>query len=248
MRERGFRPQPRTGHVADLRRTVATGVGELRQRPLLLAFLGIAAAVGASSEGSDRLWEAHLLAAFTFPSLALPGLGALQPVAWFGIIAAVGSILSIVAAQALTRLDLADDRTLARWGLATHAGWMLAVCALGLAPDFTVAVAALWAAAVLRALGRPLMSTRITRSIPSRARATALSTLSQGDAFGQMVGGPVVGWVGAVHSLRAALVLSGLLHGPVLLLLTRARRATDVPVSGPMEPSPSSEPSEPRTM
>jgi hypothetical protein len=145
----------------------------------------IAAAAGASSEGFDRLWEAHFLATFTFPAL-----GALQPIVWFGIFNAVASVLSIVAAQALTRLDLTDDRVIARYGLLAHSGWLLAVIVFGLAPDFTVAVLALWVSIVLRGVRQPLMSTWITRSIPSGVRATVLLVLSQGDAFGQTLGSP----------------------------------------------------------
>jgi DHA3 family tetracycline resistance protein-like MFS transporter len=224
MPERGFRPQRREGHAAGLLQTISAGIGRFRQRPLLLVFLGIAAAAGASSEGFDRLWEAHLLAAFTFP-----GLGDLQPIVWFGIITGVGSVLSIVAAQALTRLDLTDDRVLARYSLLAHSGWLVAVVVFGLAPDFTVAVLALWASGVLRGIRQPLMATWVTRSIPSEVRATVLSTLSLGDAFGQTLGGPVVGAIGRVYSLRAAIVAAGLLHGPVLLLLTRARRLLGTP-------------------
>jgi DHA3 family tetracycline resistance protein-like MFS transporter len=235
MPEHGFRPQPRTSHADGLRRTVSAGIGQLRQKPFLLVFLGIAAAAGASSEGFDRLWEAHLLTAYTFPSL-----GVLQPIVWFGIFNAVGSLLSIVVAQALTRLDLTDDRVIARYGLLAHSGWLVAVIVFGLAPDFTLAALAFWISVVLRGVGQPLMSTWVTRSIPSEVRATVLSTLSQGDAFGQMLGGPGIGMIGRVYSLRVALVATGLLHAPVLILLTRARRLLNEPTSAP--PDPASEP------
>jgi DHA3 family tetracycline resistance protein-like MFS transporter len=224
MPERGFRPIERSGAGGGLFQTAATGVRQFRERPLLLVFLGIAAAVGASSEGYDRLWEAHFLASFTFPSL-----GALEPIVWFGIFNGVGLLLGIAAAEALTRLDLTDDRVLARWGLLSHAGWLVSAVALGLAPDFWVAVVALWAARVCKVVGQPLLSTWITRSIPPQVRATVLSALSQGDAFGQMLGGPAIGAIGTWSSLRAAIVATGILHTPTLLLLTRARRLLDAP-------------------
>ena len=226
MPEHGFRPLQRNSADGGLLRTAATGIRQFRERPLMLIFLGIAAAVGASSEGYDRLWEAHFLASFTFPSL-----GALEPIVWFGILNVVGLLLGILGAQALTRLDLTDDHVLARWGLLAHSGWLVSVIVLGLAPDFLVAVLALWAARVCKSIGGPLLSTWITRSIPSQVRATVISTLSQGDAFGQMVGGPVIGAIGTWHSLRAAIVATGLLHAPTLLLLTRARRMLDEPAT-----------------
>lgn len=233
MPERGFRPVERTGSGSGLFRTAAEGVRQLRQRPLLLVFLAFAAAVGASSEGFDRLWEAHFLASFVFPDL-----GALEPVVWFGILEAGALLLGILAVQALTRLDLTDDRVLARWGLLAHGGWLVAVCVFGLATEFWLAVLAFWSARVMKSVGGPLTGTWITRSIPSQVRATILSTLGQGDALGQMVGGPGIGAIGTWHSLRAAMVATGVLHAPALLLLTRARRLLDEPASTGTSASP----------
>ena len=138
----------------------------------------------------------------------------------------------------MTRLDLSVDRVLARWGLLAHSGWLVSVIVLGLAPDFQVAVLALWAAGVCKSIRQPLMSTWIARSIPPQVRATVLSTFGQGDAFGQMLGGPVIGAIGTLHSLRAAIVATGLLHAPTLLLLTRARRLLDEPTSPPASTAP----------
>jgi DHA3 family tetracycline resistance protein-like MFS transporter len=234
MPERHFRPLERTGWSSGLHQTAVAGVQQLRQHPLLLVFLGIAAAVGASSEGFDRLWEAHFLASYTFPAL-----GALELIVWFGIFNAVGLLLGIAALQVVARLRVEDDRRIARATLLAHGGWLVAVIVLGLATDFAVAVAALWTARILKGVGQPLMATWITRSIPSEVRATVLSTLSQGDALGQMLGGPAIGAIGTVHSLRAALVTTGLLHAPVLLLLTRARRLLGEPGSAtPSSPAP----------
>ena len=50
-----------------------------------------------------------------------------------------------------------------------------------------------------------------------------LSALGQGDALGQVVGGPIVGTIGTVMSIRAAMVAASVLHTGVLALLLRAR-------------------------
>jgi MFS transporter, DHA3 family, tetracycline resistance protein len=226
MPERHFHPLERTSWWSGLRQTALAGVAELRLRPMLLAFLAIAAAIGASSEGFDRLWEAHFLRSFTFPTI-----GNLEPIAWFGIFNAVGLILGIVAIQVVARLRVEEDRRIAQVSLFAHGGWLIAVIVFGLASDFSLAVMAFWTARVLQGVGQPLMASWITRNIPSQVRATVLSTLSQGDALGQMLGGPAIGVIGTVHSLRAAIVATGLLHVPVLLLLTQARRLLDAPTS-----------------
>ena len=45
-----------------------------------------------------------------------------------------------------------------------------------------------------------------------------LSMWGQVDAIGQTAGGPVVGWIGTVRSLRAALLTSSLILAPVVPL------------------------------
>ncbi len=64
--------------------------------------------------------------------------------------------------------------------------------------------------AVCAALQYPVAQTWLNRNIPSRLRATVFSLIGQADALGQIGGGPVVGAVG-LRSLRAAMVISGLL-------------------------------------
>jgi hypothetical protein len=45
----------------------------------------------------------------------------------------------------------------------------------------------------------------------------------QANAFGQVLGGPAVGWIGTAFSLRAAIVSAGLLVAPISALYARAR-------------------------
>ncbi|MCK5715293.1 MAG: hypothetical protein KAH64_04960, partial [Nitrosomonadaceae bacterium] len=66
----------------------------MRSSPILKVMMAIALIYGLSSEGLDRLWEAHILANFTFPSI-----GGLEPVVWFGLINVVQTLLVIIAAE-----------------------------------------------------------------------------------------------------------------------------------------------------
>jgi hypothetical protein len=88
MPEHGFKPMPREDRSSwqALGEATRSGVCLIRQRPILLTFLGITAFSGLFSEGYDRLWTTHLLQDFSMPTL-----GPLKPVVWFGIIS-VGSI------------------------------------------------------------------------------------------------------------------------------------------------------------
>jgi hypothetical protein len=59
-------------------------------------------------------------------------------------------------------------------------------------------------------------------------RATVLSMTGQGNALGQVLGGPLVGWIGT-GSLRSALVLAGLFILPNSFLYSKGM-PTNTPV------------------
>jgi DHA3 family tetracycline resistance protein-like MFS transporter len=67
-------------------------------------------------------------------------------------------------------------------------------------------------------------------------RATVFSMRGQADALGQMIGGPIVGLVATVFSLRAVMVLAGLMIAPALWLYRRSLRhapAVDLGIETP---------------
>ena len=221
MPETGFRPAPRM--VQPPWRTMLDIAGDgfsvVRGRPVALMLVLVGVVFGAFSEGFDRLWEAHFLTTFTFPTwLALP------PVVWIGLINAGGMLLGLAAAEVLIRRgEITGSRRLGPLLLANSAGLIVAILVFGLAPTFGVAVAAFWVVRVLRMLEHPITATWLNRHLPSRVRATVLSLLGQANAVGQVAGGPVVGAVG-LRSLRSALVFSGVILTPSLLLYGRGLR------------------------
>ena len=79
----------------------------------------------------------------------------------------------------------------------------------------------------MRALAWPLETAWINQHIDSRVRATVLSTASQMDAFGQVIGGPISGAEGTLRSIRAALTTSALLLVPAIPLYQRLMQSSD---------------------
>ena len=90
--------------------------------------------------------------------------------------------------------------------------------------NFFIAVIAVLLFKVFRALNDPIYTTWLTQNIDAKVRATVISMRGQVDAFGQIVGGPPVGYIGTAFSIRAALLASGALLSPVLLLYAYAVR------------------------
>jgi len=225
MPELGFRPQPRARGGAFFA-TARAGLNEVRGQPILLLLLGLAGVLGAASEGFDRLWEAHLLLNFT-----LPAIGSLDPVSWFGLIDAGALVIGIGAVQVVRRLSTRSDHVIARTIIVAQTLRVVSIIVLGITGEFGIAILARWSAAGMGSITQPLLDAWLVRNTPSAIRATVFSVVSQGDALGQVLGGPGIGAIGTWVSLRAAMLASAmlLLPGLVLLRLAGGQSRSSVP-------------------
>jgi MFS transporter, DHA3 family, tetracycline resistance protein len=224
MPEHGFVRRPveaRTSPFRAMRTTAVTGGKLVRGHNILLLIVGITFFAGAASEGLDRLWEAHLI-----QSVGLPELWGLDPVVWFGVFNIVGLAAGIVITSFLVpRFEYADNTKLARTLLGLTVVLSVSVVIFGLAASFAVAAVAYLVARLARRLKDPLYVTWLNKNVEdSSVRATVNSIASQSDAIGEVAGGPAIGVVGTVASLRAALVATGLLLTPAIALFVRALR------------------------
>ena len=86
-----------------------------------------------------------------------------------------------------------------------------------------VAIGALLGVFFARNMAMPLYTTWLNQQITdSSVRATVLSLTGQANAIGQAGGGPVLGAIGNVWGIRAALATGALAIGPALGLYARA--------------------------
>lgn len=221
MPESGFTPAPREGRgsLRHMLETGRTGARLVRSRPALLAILGIAAFGGMWSESYDRLWQAHLI-----EDVGLPSLGGLDPVVWFGILGVVGTVLSIVAAAPLERrLADASRDSVARVLSLLYAILAVSSLVFALAGSLWLAVLGSYGIYVARQVSGPLFASWLNRSIDdSSVRATTLSIVNQADAVGQWTGGPAIGAIGTVTSIRVALAAATACLLPAFAFLRRA--------------------------
>ncbi|QBD78103.1 MFS transporter [Ktedonosporobacter rubrisoli] len=227
MPEQGFRASSAREPISwqALGKTLLEGGKLVRQRTVLLIILGVAIFFGLSGEGFDRLWIDHIVTNFQ-----LPVLGNLKPVVWFGIIQAGSMLLSIVLTEYVRRkLDMQSHATIALTLLVFNAVRIMCIVLFALAGNFVLALLAYWGASVVRQASRPIYTTWLTRNIDANVRATLLSLGGLLDSLGQIAGGPMVGLVGLLASLRAALVVTGIALVPVLPLFAWTMRKEKEP-------------------
>ncbi len=224
MPEIGFtrrRPEEDASPFAELKATAAAGVRYVRIQPLLLAIVAITFFEGMSTETFDRLREAHFIR-----DVGLPRVGSLDPVVWFGLFGAGSLAIGFVASQYLVRrFEREDPPSLARYLAVVTAAEGLMLALFGLAGSIAVALAAFLVYGLARSLESPLYMTWLNQNISdSSVRATVISMAGQSNAIGQAGGGPLLGVVGNLFGIRAALVAGAAVITPALALYARAIR------------------------
>jgi DHA3 family tetracycline resistance protein-like MFS transporter len=224
MPETGYRrrqPGEERPKVGELVATAREGARFARRTPIILLLLATTLFAGAASEAFDRLREAHLIR-----DVGLPQLGSLDPVVWFGLFGAASMVVGLVGTTVLLRhFERATRGGMARvlfvLTAVLAAGWMV----FALAGNLALAVGALLIAGLARSLVGPLYMTWLNQQITdSSVRATVISISGQADAIGQTAGGPVLGVIGNVFGIRAALVAAAFVLTPALALYGRAMR------------------------
>jgi MFS transporter, DHA3 family, tetracycline resistance protein len=222
MPETGFRRRPRAERgsaFAELRSTAGSGVRYAWAAPVIVLLVGVDLFMGMSSEAFDRLKEAHFLR-----DVGLPAIGHLDAVVWFGIFWLVGMALGFVGAGWLIkRFEHGGRKVVTSSLFALTVLELAAMLVFALTGSTWVAIATLLGVFLARDLGGPLYTIWLNEQITdSSVRATVLSISGQANAVGQAGGGPVLGAIGNVWGIRAALAAGALVIAPALALYGRA--------------------------
>lgn len=231
MPETGFKPTPQPDRTSwqKMGHTFKGGIRVVRGRDTLIVIMLIAIIFGLSSEGRDRLWQAHLLTNFTFPQI-----GGMTAVTWFGLIEVVLIFLNLGITEFIRRRPgLNQRRTAITMQAIMTVGYLATMTIFALTGNFGLAMSAITLNSVMRVANGPLYSAWLNREITEpQVRATVLSMNGQLDAFGQIIGGVMMAAVAQWLGIRMALLGVVILLLPVLVLYGLAFRLT------PREPDP----------
>ncbi len=197
--------------------------------PGFVLLLGMTFFTGMWGESFDRLWGAFLIQDIHFPAL----LG-LRPATWISATAVVVALLGLGSTEiAKRRIDRLGHTAVAGTLLAVTALIGVGVLAMASAHGFALAIGSYLLVQLLRPVAYPLVSGWIVTRVDSRVRATALSARDMFDSGGQSLGGPVVGWIGLVATIRTALYAGAIALVPAIALLLAATRRIPAAPEGP---------------
>jgi MFS family permease len=204
-----------------MRTTAINGARYAWAAPVILLLVAVDFFMGMSSEAFDRLKEAHFLR-----DVGLPAIGDLEPVVWFGIFWLAGMVLGFFAVgRLLERFERHGREIVARSLFAFTLMELVALLVFALTGSTWVAIVAMLGVFLARNLAGPLYTIWLNEQITdSSVRATVLSISGQANAIGQAGGGPVLGVIGNVWGIRAALATGALVIAPALALYARAIR------------------------
>ncbi len=222
MPETGFVHRPReqrASPLAELRRTAIRGGRFAWGRTIIMLLIGVELFMGMSSEGFDRLKEAHFLR-----DVGLPAVGHLSPVIWFGIFWLAGMVLNMAAIGSLIRrVEHGGRGIVARYLFGFTLLELAAMLLFALTGSTWLAIGGLLGVFFARNMAGPLYDTWLTEQITdSSVRATVFSISGQANAIGQAGGGPVLGVLGNVRGIRSALAAGALAIAPALGFYGRA--------------------------
>jgi DHA3 family tetracycline resistance protein-like MFS transporter len=184
-------------------------------RKVLLIILAVGLVFGLYSEGFDRLWIASLLERFTLPQFEwLPVTG------WVGLIYALSMLTGAIAARITEHQLTMNRKDHFETGLLFASLFIaLAITGFTLSPWWLLACILYCLIAGFRTVASALYTGWANSQAEPEIRATVLSTTSQADAIGQLLGGPVSGMVAQSAGLQTGLLISSLLLIPNILLL-----------------------------
>jgi DHA3 family tetracycline resistance protein-like MFS transporter len=235
MSEKGFQRPVRgleTRALYSMKRTLTEGSRLVKGNELLVLILVISLIYGAASEGFDRLYTAHF-----FRNLGFPDLWHLEPIIWIGVVRTGWVLLGIIVISiVIKKVNTASEGAMTRALFVINALQGISLVGFALAGNFEVGMVMCWSAVSLSVAHEPLYLAWINQHVESHVRATVISMGSQMDSLGQIIGGPALGVLGTLTTLRVALAGAGAMLLPALLLYTRAGRLADKPKeAGPVE-------------
>jgi DHA3 family tetracycline resistance protein-like MFS transporter len=222
MPETGFHRQPRSERgraLRELRTTAAGAVRFVRARRVVLVLVAAGLFAGFGAEAFDRLPEAHVIRDVGVPA-------GTNPLFWFAPLPAAAMVFGFFAVgPVIRRVDRGGTPAVARMLVLFMAATIAAQLAFAFGAAFGVVMAAWLAAILTRSLLAPLHDTWLNAQITdSSVRATVFSISGQANAIGQATGGPVLGGIGNVFGIPAALATGALTLVPAVGLYARALR------------------------
>jgi len=215
MKERNFRRPTDGRSISAFMATFMNGIKQFRRSRTLLILLAVSFMIGLYSEGFDRLWVLKFLEDLKIPQQ----LGSKYLIV-FGVISSGAMVLSMITLALSKRVTASSSsKVILKYLIGVNLVLGFAFIGFSLSGNLEIALAFYWAGFAARRNDYPLYAALINKQISeSSVRATVISVARQFDSFGQITGGPLIGFIALKLSSAVALSITGLLVFPIVVL------------------------------
>ena len=226
MPETGFQRRTSEAPVSlrwvarEMRSTYMNGIRAVRGRPLLITILVISGFTGVVALGFQRLWLLHFN-----ENIGYPDTFGLDAVGWFGVLRVSSALLSVLLLEVVRRRGagtMSNHAVVVRSLFLINAFQLNAILLLALTSSFELAFLAYCGTFALSYAYDPYYIAWLNQNVDSSVRATVISMNSQTESLGRIAGAPLIGFVAAISTVRAALTLAGLAMVVPLILYLKA--------------------------
>ncbi|QLY78557.1 MFS transporter [Clostridium intestinale] len=194
--------------------TFKSSVKFIKSKPIIMLLLSVTLFYGLASEGYDRLYTAHFL-----QDTILPSIWNLSSVTWFGIFGISGMLLNAGVMQVIVkRLEKEEKINSAVVLIGTNIFYIIFMLIFALTKDFKIMLMGYLLTNMFRTINGPIFSAWLNNHIDEKARATVISTNSQINALGQIIGGPIIGIIATNISVSIGIAFTALLVSPVIII------------------------------
>ncbi len=226
MQEHEFNKKSKTelSNLDSMIQTIKTTRQYIKGKHALIILLTIGIFYGLYSEGFDRLWTAHLIEDFSSYIVTTS-----NPILFIGIVRVVLIILSIIALEILNKkLDFKNFKGIMKVLVFSAIVIILSLVGFSLMKNLYAVLFMFWIIGIMRSITSPLLDTCLNNQVSNQnIRATIFSVKGQIDSIGQIGGGPMVGFIGNLFSIRMALFASAIILSPILYLYSLVIRKRD---------------------
>jgi MFS transporter, DHA3 family, tetracycline resistance protein len=192
--------------------SVKVVIHSIKQKPVLLLFVWITLFYGLFSEGFDRLWTAHFLNDIRLPDFQ-------NSVFWMGLINLLAMILSILAVEVIKRRLNRTGKLQKVWLLLIiNLLMVITLFLFAITQKFVLSSGLFISFNIVRRINQPVYRAWLNQHIDSKIRATVLSTYGQLDSLGQIIGGPILGYIALKTSISFGIGIAAVILSPVLIL------------------------------
>ncbi len=225
MEENYFKSSSEINSYKQMFNSIKLVKNNIKAKPVLVLMVWITLFYGLYSEGPDRMYTLHLL-----ENIDKININPFLSISIF--VNLVALFLSIIAVEYIKRQLKRTKQMNKVWLLfIINILMFITLLLFSLAGQFYISASLYISFYIVRKINQPVYRAWINQNIEPNIRATVLSTYGQLDSLGQIIGGPIIGYIALKTSTSIGLLVSAIIFAPVIVIYLYFIKKTRVKIA-----------------